>query len=255
MASSEVGDESDLDDLKAFIIPPPPSTASGGGSNRNSGASTVTSSSTTVRESSVGSSSTVSASSTDRDVQEVRVPPVLARGDRDKISPKIASIQQRLMSPTSEEANPDQDKTTASSTFRNMQDTLSRNSRKSLTQHDSSSSFPPPPPPPRSIVSRSAILAAGRDRAPAAGIPSYEFGQERPKVLPLKTSTTGDKTSPGSSTTPPTSNGGGGHGVKMSLTSSSDSLSSTTSVNTVKSVSPTKEREAEEEAPPSLPPR
>lgn len=156
-------------DISAFIIPPPPS------------ASTYT----------------------DREVQEVKV----QKETKEKISPKIASIQQKFL------AN-------------QLQDTLTRNKKAAPLAPPAApdSDLPPPPPPPRST-------------APPK---KYEFGQQPSQPQPPRPSKlTLDNVVQVKSTL-----------SKMSLTSSSDSLSSNASVNTVKSVSP-----KDEEAPPSLPPR
>ncbi len=107
------------------------------------------------------------------------------------------------------------------------------------------------------MVSRSVLLSS---RVPSlenqrnSVIPSYEFGaavgkQDRPKVLPLK----GSSESNGKIPSPSNNNGAAANGGgKMSLTSSSDSISSSASVNTVKSVSPV---DKDDTPPPSLPPR
>ncbi len=187
---SSVVDSTNLDesDFTAFIIPPPPLTAS------KSNSSTLT-----------------SAVAVDREVNEVKV----LKETKEKISPKIASIQQRFLN----------------NDFKGLQDTLTRTQKKQPAQQSpdqAAADLPPPPPPPRSS-------------APAK---KYEFGSSpqapsRPNKLSL------DNVVQVKSAL-----------SKMSLTSSSDSLSSNASVNTVKSVSPvTKTQTDLEEAPPSLPPR
>ena len=168
----------DLDDISAFIIPPPP----------------------------------LLKSMEDREVHEVKVPTPKIM-DKEKISPKIASIQQKFLS--------------------NHQDTLTRKKPVAAPlapppppEHN----LPPPPPPPRSSI-------------PSFPPKRYEFGGAGAPAPPRPTKLTLDAIS--NPPPPPVKTLS-----KMSLTSSSDSLSSNASVNTVKSVSPTKS-----EAPPSLPPR
>lgn len=163
---------STVEDLTAFIIPPPPSAAS---------------------------------TFTDREVQEVKV----QKETKEKISPKIASIQQKFL------------------VANQLQDTLTRNKKAAAPPAPPEADLPPPPPPPRSS-------------APPATPKRYEFGQLQTTSQPPRPSKlTLDNVVQVKSTL-----------SKMSLTSSSDSLSSNASVNTVKSVSP-----KDEEAPPSLPPR
>lgn len=169
---SFIDPKADEDDISAFIIPPPPSAAS----------------------------TASKVSSVDRDVNEVKV----SKEIKEKISPKIASIQQKFL----------QD-----SNFKGLQDTLTRKKSPNGTE---TNELPPPPPPPRSAAPK-----------------KYEFGQVPQPPRPSKLSL--DNVVQVKNTL-----------SKMSLTSSSDSLSSTASLNTVKSVSPSKE---DDEEPPSLPPR
>jgi uncharacterized lipoprotein NlpE involved in copper resistance len=145
--------------------------------------------------------------------------------------------------------------------FRGFQDTLTR--KKSIEsdqpQHqrqkqqlkdtffrqnsDLANGLPPPPPPPRSSVPKGMVKKA-----------NYEFGVSgpiRPSKLPLKPQTKTDARSQDNS--PVKKSPGPLTLSKLSLTSSNDSLSSNASVNTVKSISPTKEDPLE--SPPSLPPR
>jgi len=222
------------DDLKAFIIPPPPS------AGRRTPSASV-----------------------DREVQEVDVRHQVVRGDRDKISPKIASLQQKLLSPTEEDGGgitaakdntlvrrrsseePSPPKAPFSAENTPVKSILKRQEGTPVR------AGAPPPPPPRSVVSRSVLLTGKY----GGSIPSYEFGQQstagkpNPASLRLALKGNGDakvngERSPGS---PPN---------KMSMTSSSDSLSSTTSVNTVKSVSPGDGGlDDNGSEPPSLPPR
>jgi len=198
-ASSSVRqEESQMSDLSAFIIPPPPSTP---------------------------------AKRKQQQQQQQQQEQAMESGKA--VSPLIASIQQKLMSPTDENGKakefvlPVRAKPTA------------------VKRKDPS---PPPPPPPRTSFPPSS-------RPPHS---SYQFGSEQengrqrapPTKLPLKLSE--------SSSTPPNSP------YKLSVTSSSDSISSSgttdtssNSVNTVKSVSPdyADEDDNSSEGPPSLPPR
>ncbi len=243
------GQELSQEDISAFIIPPPPA---------------PTTSSATLDDSSSSNAAPPLINAEDREVYEVKVNFRETREQqlvRDKISPKIALLQKQIQSPTAEEKQ---------ANFKGFQDTLTR--KKSLDETATSfgrmtndanraeifrqnsdltsKNLPPPPPPPRSSV-------------PKMLKQSYEFGGHQPqlsrpsnlKLLPSKPQTTTDaigrdeaSTSPATKKSPPA------HLLsKMSLTSSNDSLSSNASVNTVKSVSPTKNDD--DEAPPSLPPR
>ena len=169
----------DLDDISAFIIPPPP----------------------------------LLKSTEDREVNEVKVPtPKIMENQKEKISPKIASIQQKFLS--------------------SHQDTLTRK-KPMAPAPPPEHNLPPPPPPPRSSI--------------PAFPKKYEFGAPAPP-RPTKLTLDSSVNPPAPPPPPPPAK----TLSKMSLTSSSDSLSSNASVNTVKSVSPTK---PDDEAPPSLPPR
>ena len=156
----------DLDDISAFIIPPPPL-----------------------------------LKSMEKEVHEVKVPTPKIM-DKEKISPKIASIQQKFLS--------------------NHQDTLTRKKPVAPPLPPPEHNLPPPPPPPRSSI-------------PSFPPKRYEFGGGAP-APPRPTKLTLDAVNPPTAPPPPPAK----TLSKMSLTSSSDSLSSVSSVNTVKSVSPTK---------------
>ena len=213
----------------------------------------------------------------DRELNEVRVAKQLREAEagsressRDKISPKIASIQQQLVnltSPTSgepplslpnnEPKNDDKDVTP----FKIKSDTLSRKkvptnhresrsagkddafANRSFHKIDSGFSYkgevgiPPPPPPPRSSIPRGHPSSSPSRNFTNNVSLTQSAGNTRPVnpatfKLPLKTQTemSAVKKSPGTSS--PLNNS------KLRSTSSSDSLSSNASVNTVKSVSP-----------------
>ena len=235
--------------ILAFIIPPPP---------RAPPASVET---TPARKFS---------SSLDRDTNEIRASKLSREidsgsreGSKDKISPKIASIQQQLVnltSPTSGEPpsslsnnEVNYDEKDVPIPFKIKSDTLSRkkiigNTReiKSWGKDDSGFVYkgevgiPPPPPPPRSSIPKG-MPAPPNTRSFANNISVSPAISTRPAnpasfKLPLKTEieTSPAKKSPSGSS--PMSNS------KLRSTSSSDSLSSNASVNTVKSVSPVEER-------------
>ena len=190
LSISEATDQDPLEDIAAFIIPPPPISTTPMGAPHPPSVSGLINSDRAI----------------DREVNEVKVKKE-TREVKDKISPKIASIQQKFLNQHSDSA------------FQGLQDTLTR--KKSPVDAD----LPPPPPPPRTSAPK-----------------KYDFGQQgqqppRPSKLTLESVVQVKSTL-----------------SKMSLTSSSDSLSSNTSINTVKSVSPTKE-DKNVEVPPSLPPR
>ena len=119
-----------MDNLEAFIIPPPPQ----------------------VKRQPLA------------ETQEAKVRGVAATRERDKISPKIASLQQQLLTSSPEEASP--------------------------SPEEAVRPVVPPPPPPRTAVSQSVLLKASRKGTailtPARissqeepAIPSYEFGSEK----------------------------------------------------------------------------
>ena len=234
----------------AFIIPPPPR------------APPASVESTPARKFS---------SSFDKDLNEIRVSRQLKEteqgsreGSKDKISPKIASIQQQLVnltSPTNGETpssfpnndveNEDREQIPAS--FKIKSDTLSRkklitNNResRSLGKEDTGFSYkgevgiPPPPPPPRSSIPKGfPSSSAGRNFT--NNISLGQSGNTRPAnpatfKLPLRTETEASPAKKSPNTSSPMSNS------KLRNTSSSDSLSSNASVNTVKSVSPMEDR-------------
>ena len=271
------------EDISAFIIPPPP------GGEGNNGYRT---------------------GNPDREVQEVKVDREvveMARGSRDKVSPKIASLQERIQLLKGEEGqgkgnfaparspegvmkgkelglNLTKDKfgyplpegkvrSPPDAPDSNIVKGGVQNKREIFMRHlgspDTYKPFvkvtetmdAPPPPPPRSSVPKpglnqfnSSTLGRGKPRPnptllkstsqddimlkPAAGVHKVRTMASKfnSKVVSTSIEDLDTKRSPLSPS-------------KMSLTSSSDSLSSNTSVNTVKSVSPA------EENPPSLPPR
>ena len=264
------------EDISAFIIPPPP-----------------------------GQQQMLEAGKIDREVLELRLPKdqMLLRGN-DKISPKIASLQERISQfniPDSQSKNKElglmlhKDKfgyPVQNSSVSPSKDAVAQSQQSSqpppepsnmlkgqvqskkemfMKQLSSPSNIggdlPPPPPPPRSTVPRH-YSSNTLGRKPTTAPSSYQFGNNlvrsnsqdelvsskpvnsaQQHKIPIKTvaskingklsSSTEDlglKRSPISPS-------------KLSMTSSSDSISSTASVNTVKSASP------QEENPPSLPPR
>jgi hypothetical protein len=183
-------------DLSAFIIPPPP-TAKRSNSELSSSASS----------------------------------PLPINGKAEKVSPLIASIQQKLLSPTAEAAN----KEFVSIRPKELATIIAVGGRKK------DASPPPPPPrtsfPPPGKLEKPQPINTYQFGAAAAEHESTNGGANRVSMkLPLK------------SGSPPNSP------YKLSLTSSSDSISSSASVNTVKSVSPVDD-ETDSDGPPSLPPR
>ena len=182
---------------------------------------------------------------------------------RDKISPKIASIQQQLVnltSPTSDEAPTSLVKNDAkiddregTMPFKLKSDTLSRknmisNSRenRSWGRDDSGFSYkgeigiPPPPPPPRSSIPKGHNTSSPI-RTFTSHVSSSQSVNNRPAnpatfKLPLKTESDTSPVKKSPSMASPMSIS------KLRNTSSSDSLSSNASVNTVKSVSPMEEK-------------
>ena len=171
------------DDISAFIIPPPPRAPP------------------------------TSVESTPKRIPNRDIDLSLAinkEGSKEKISPKIASIQQRLANLTSPSA----------------EDSV----KKEVSFADDDPGVPPPPPPPRMTALR------GKHPDPSG----LKLNLKTTEVEPAT------KRSPGSP-----------FGQKLRSTSSSDSLSSNASVNTVKSVSPVEEKKDDgpESIPPVLPPR
>jgi hypothetical protein len=144
-------------------------------------------------------------------------------GKQEKISPKIASIQQRFLNGSN------------GTDFKGLQDTLTR-SKKSPPEGD----LPPPPPPPRSTAPKKYEFGQPQQVQQQNRVENQQQPPARPSKLTL------DNVVQVKSAL-----------SKMSLTSSSDSLSSNASVNTVKSVSPNKELSPKmsPSLPPSLPPR
>ena len=146
---SNIGDNPNINNLEAFIIPPPPQIK------------------TRVKESSLSLSA-------DREVQEMKVQ---LTKESDKISPKIASLQQQLLLTRKEENQLDNPESFANRV-----------------------SVVPPPPPPRSSIPHtslclkatqytafSARMNTGRDEMgkQSQAIPSYEFGSST-RSLPSK---------------------------------------------------------------------
>ncbi len=182
-------------DLSAFIIPPPPaamkSTSPGG----------LPTPKTTIQQQQQQGNS------------------------KEKVSPLIASIQQKLMSPTAENKG------------------FVPQRQKEMVATAKKKDASPPPPPPRTTFPP----PTKPDKSPLA---TYQFGSE-PAAENGATASTNMRVSmklPLKSGSPPNSP------YKLSVTSSSDSISSSASVNTVKSVSPVDD-ETDSDGPPSLPPR
>ena len=247
------------DDISAFIIPPPPDQ-------------------TQQHHQDTGN----------REVLELKLPrdQVMVRGS-EKISPKIASLQERISQFGGDKSNtglalslhkdkfgyplsPEQESQleTSNNVLRGGVQSKKEMFLKQLSSPDHAGDLPPPPPPPRSSVPRQfGSNTLGRTK-PSSSVPSYQFGnnlvrsnsqdelrqskshQPRPPVNVKNQVSSGKINGKLSSSSEdldlkrsPISPS------KMSMTSSSDSISSTASVNTVKSASP------RDENPPSLPPR
>ena len=281
------------EDISAFIIPPPP------GQNSDKRSSTL---------SRLGKTSQYG----DREVLELRVPKDQRfMAENDKISPKIASLQERISqfnipdfhnkgkdlvltlpkdkhgyplqsaggkSPGQEQKTlpkvhetmtKESDNNFLKGQVQNKRDMFMRQMsspemHKSFSKNQESSESPPPPPP-RSTVPKPGLSNYGSNTLGRKPASSYQFGSNlvrsnsqddlMSKSTPIqkihvksvaskingKLSSSSEDLGLKRSPISPS---------KLSVTSSSDSLSSTASVNTVKSASP-----AEEEPPPCLPPR
>ena len=252
------------EDISAFIIPPPP-----------------------------GQQQQDQAGKMDREVLELRLPKdqLFIRGN-EKISPKIASLQERISQFNVQEAqargkelglslvkdkfgyplqppgvSPDREPEPSSVIRGGVQ------SKKELFMRGVSSpdpgELPPPPPPPRSSVPRQMSGSSTLGRPGSRPAPqSYQFGSNlvrsnsqdelitsgrqvarQPVHHPVRTVTAKVNGKLSSSSEDLDLKRSPISPSKLSMTSSSDSISSTASVNTVKSASP------HEENPPSLPPR
>ena len=250
------------EDISAFIIPPPP-----------------------------GQQQPDQAGKMDREVLELRLPKdqLFIRGN-EKISPKIASLQERISQFNVHEGrgkelglslvkdkfgyplqppgvSPDREPE-PSSVLRGGVQSKKELFMRGVTSPDTGE-LPPPPPPPRSSVPRQMSGSATLGRPGSRPAPqSYQFGNNlvrsnsqeelitsgrqaarQPLHHPARTVTTKVNGKLSSSSEDLDLKRSPISPSKLSMTSSSDSISSTASVNTVKSASP------HEENPPSLPPR
>ena len=241
------------EDISAFIIPPPP-----------------------------GQQHHDQAGKMDREVLELRLPKdqLMMRGN-EKVSPKIASLQERISQFNVQEAqgrgkelglslvkdkfgypSPDREPE-PSSVLRGGVQTKKELFMRGVSSPEGPSDLPPPPPPPRSSVPRmSGSATLGRPGSRPAP-QSYQFGNNlvrsnsqelitavrQPLQHPVRSVTTKVNGKLSSSSEDLDLKRSPISPSKLSMTSSSDSISSTASVNTVKSASP------HEENPPSLPPR
>ena len=191
-------------------------------------------------------------------------------GSKDKISPKIASIQQQLVnltSPVSGEPpsvisnnETNYEEKDAPIPFKIKSDTLSRkkiitNTRESKSWGRDDSGFaykeeagiPPPPPPPRSSIPKG-MPASPNTRNFSNNIsisPASRPANPATFKLPLKSETDTSPAKKSPSVSSPMNNS------KLRSTSSSDSLSSNASINTVKSVSPVEDRKKSDFASPN----
>lgn len=282
------------EDISAFIIPPPP------GQNSDKRSSTL---------SRLGKTSQYG----DREVLELRVPKDQRfMAENDKISPKIASLQERISQfnipdfqnkgkdlvltlqkdkygyplQSASGKSPGQEHKTLPKVHETMTKESDKNNflkgqvqnKRDMFMRQMSSpemqknfsklqetSESPPPPPPRSAVPKPGLANYSSNTLGRKPVSSYQFGSNlvrsnsqddlMSKSTPIqkihvksvaskingKLSSSSEDLGLKRSPISPS---------KLSVTSSSDSLSSTASVNTVKSASP-----AEEEPPPCLPPR
>ena len=247
------------DDISAFIIPPPP--GQGGHSQH--------------------------PDSGNREVLELRLPKdqVMVRAN-DKISPKIASLQERISQFGDKIPNglalslhkdkfgyplsPEQEAAKAQESGNALKGGVQSKKEMFLQQissSDNDADLPPPPPPPRSSVPRQ-FGSHTLGRKPT--VPSYQFGNNlvrsnsQDELVSTKSKTHHQPRLPAHKNQANTKVNGKLSSSsedldlkrspispsKMSMTSSSDSISSTASVNTVKSAS-----SPAQENPPSLPPR
>ena len=247
------------DDISAFIIPPPP--GQGGHSQH--------------------------PDSGNREVLELRLPKdqVMVRAN-DKISPKIASLQERISQFGDKIPNglalslhkdkfgyplsPEQEAAKAQESGNALKGGVQSKKEMFLQQissPDNDADLPPPPPPPRSSVPRQ-FGSHTLGRKPT--VPSYQFGNNlvrsnsQDELVSTKSKTHHQPRLPAHKNQANTKVNGKLSSSsedldlkrspispsKMSMTSSSDSISSTASVNTVKSAS-----SPAQENPPSLPPR
>ena len=253
------------EDISAFIIPPPP-----GQQHQDQAGKMV------------------------REVLELRLPKdqLFIRGN-EKISPKIASLQERISQFNVQEAqgrgkelglslvkdkygyplqppgvSPDREPEPSSVLRGGVQSKMELFMR-GVSSPDQPSDLPPPPPPPRSSVPRQMSGSATLGRPGSRPAPqSYQFGNNlvrsnsqeelitsgrhatrQPLHHPVRAVTAKVNGKLSSSSEDLDLKRSPISPSKLSMTSSSDSISSTASVNTVKSASP------HEENPPSLPPR
>ena len=253
------------EDISAFIIPPPP-----------------------------GQQHQDQAGKMDREVLELRLPKdqLFIRGN-EKISPKIASLQERISQFNVQEAqgrgkelglslvkdkygyplqppsvSPDREPD-PSTVLRGGVQSKKELFMRGVSSPDQPSDLPPPPPPPRSSVPRQMSGSATLGRPGSRPAPqSYQFGNNlvrsnsqeelitsgrhasrQPLHHPVRAVTAKVNGKLSSSSEDLDLKRSPISPSKLSMTSSSDSISSTASVNTVKSASP------HEENPPSLPPR
>ena len=95
-----------------------------------------------------------------------------SNGSRDKISPKIASIQQRFLGagpPTNDDVSNGEQQSQQPPSFKGFQDTLTRKKSPTtiaaLVRQNSDLNLPPPPPPPRSSIPKGMLKKS-----------TYEFG-------------------------------------------------------------------------------
>ena len=253
------------EDISAFIIPPPP-----------------------------GQQHQDQAGKMDREVLELRLPKdqLFIRGN-EKISPKIASLQERISQFNVQEAqgrgkelglslvkdkygyplqppgvSPEREPE-PSTVLRGGVQSKKELFMRGVSSPDQPSELPPPPPPPRSSVPRQMSGSATLGRPGSRPAPqSYQFGNNlvrsnsqeelitsgrhasrQPLHHPVRAVTAKVNGKLSSSSEDLDLKRSPISPSKLSMTSSSDSISSTASVNTVKSASP------HEENPPSLPPR
>ena len=253
------------EDISAFIIPPPP-----------------------------GQQHQDQAGKMDREVLELRLPKdqLFIRGN-EKISPKIASLQERISQFNVQEAqgrgkelglslvkdkygyplqppgvSPEREPE-PSTVLRGGVQSKKELFMRGVSSPDQPSDLPPPPPPPRSSVPRQMSGSATLGRPGSRPAPqSYQFGNNlvrsnsqeelitpgrhasrQPLHHPVRAVTAKVNGKLSSSSEDLDLKRSPISPSKLSMTSSSDSISSTASVNTVKSASP------HEENPPSLPPR
>ena len=245
------------EDISAFIIPPPPDQQD----HRSSSAS--------VKH----------QPKIDRELLELKLPKdQFLKSSNDKISPKIASLQERISQFQDGQTKgkelglslhkdkfgyPLQKESEPSNVLRGG---VQSKKEMFLKQQGSSEVSQPPPPPPRAPGPKQANYNSQTlGRKPA--VPSYQFGSNLARSNSQDDLTTGQsksgtshkisiKPAVGPKVNGKLSSSSEDLGLKrspispskLSVTSSSDSISSTASVNTVKSASPTEDN-------PPLPPR